>query len=329
MVIKSIIKKSFLSIGGEKILRLSNQTPRVLFWHGVDINPHKSIELESISHIDFEKQLAYLMKYFNIISMETFHNNYIKNQLGKKDIVLTFDDGYKNNLQVLLPIMIKHNLPFTVFISTNHISTGKLFPTSILRLLIYGSSLNVINIPSIQKSFNINTDEEKRHTSIEISILLKTLSNEEVNKICQEMIQNISKEEYIELKNKYKSLQPLNWNEVKELVKHGVTIGSHCMDHICCHDNQSKETIQFQISESKKIIEEKLDIKCDYFAYPNGNYTSFSDTCVEEANYKLGFSTKRNLLSLNPKSTASLPRISAPYDINTFKIITNLYPKRK
>jgi peptidoglycan/xylan/chitin deacetylase (PgdA/CDA1 family) len=329
MIVNSMIKQCFIFLGGERILRFINQTPRILFWHGVSNNPHQFIELESIDTIDFKKQIEYLNKYFNIISMDEFYQKYIDDKLGKKDIILTFDDGYKNNLQVLVPIMNKLNLPITVFITTNNITTGNLFPTSILRLLVYGSSLYAIDIPSIDKSFSIKTDKDKLNATKEISNLLKTLPNDQVNIICTEMVENISKDEYKRLKKIYKSLLPLNWDEVRELKKQGVTIGSHCMDHICCHENQSKEIIKYQISESKKIIEKELNIQCDYFAYPNGNYTNFSNTCVEEANYKLGFSTKKNIINFTLNGIASVPRISVPYNINTFKILTNLYPKRK
>lgn len=329
MTIKSILKQCFVSLGGETILRLTNQTPRILFWHGVDNNPHIKIELESIDALAFKKQIKYLNKYFNIISMDEFHQKYTNDQLGKNDIVLTFDDGYKNNLKVLAPIMKEFNLPYTIFITTNNITTGNLFPTSILRLLVYGSSLDLLSIPFIDKSFNLKTDEDKLNASKEISNLLKTLPNDQVNIICDQMIENITQDEYKKLKNKYNSLVPLNWDEVRELARQGVVIGSHCMDHICCHENQSKEIIVQQIKESKKVIEQELNINCDYFAYPNGDYTAFSDTCVEEANYKLGFSTKKNILNIVSTGISSVPRMSVPYNINTFKILINLYPQRK
>ena len=76
--------------------------------------------------------------------------------------------------------------------------------------------------------------------------------------------------------------------------------------------------------ESKSIIEKKLGKKCDYFAYPNGDYTSFSDSCVKEANYKLGFSTKKDNILNSQLKDQSLPRISVPYNFDTFKIIISL-----
>lgn len=37
---------------------------------------------------------------------------------------VTFDDGYKDNLRVAAPILLKHSIPFTVFISTAFVQNG-------------------------------------------------------------------------------------------------------------------------------------------------------------------------------------------------------------
>lgn len=328
MSLKEIIKNLFVRLGGDNLLRILNQTPRILFWHGVDTLPDSKIEAESISKDDFLKQIMYLRKYFNIISMDDFHDKFNTNNLSKKDIVLTFDDGYKNNLKILAPIMREMNIPYTVFITTNNIENGNLFPTSIARIILLGSNLEKIYIPLIKKEYLLNTQENKKNTYKEISNLLKTLPHSDVNIICKDLINNLTSDEVMILKKKYSSIIPLTWEEVKELDEMGATIGSHCIDHICCHSNQNKEEVKYQIEESKRIIEDKLQKECKYFAYPNGNYTDFSNDCVSNANYKLGFSTKINKITYD-SNKASIPRISVPFNINTFKILVNLYPKDK
>ena len=86
--------------------------------------------------------------------------------------------------------------------------------------------------------------------------------------------------------------------------------------------------MKFQIIKSKEIIEEKLGVNCNYFAYPNGDYTDFSNQCVIDAGYKLGFTTRIKKLEKNTKFFYNIPRMSVPYNINTFKIYINLYPKK-
>ena len=78
-----------------------------------------------------------------------------------KEIVLSFDDGYRNNLTVVTPYLKTLNLPFTVYVSTHHIETGEIFPSSLARLIVWGSELKNIELPSIQVSASLDTVEEK------------------------------------------------------------------------------------------------------------------------------------------------------------------------
>lgn len=327
-MIKSTLKKAFLFFGGDIYLRNRNRTPRILFWHGVDENLTYPVEAESIEIKDFIEQIDYLEKHFEIISIGDFYLRYNKDKLNGHEVVLTFDDGYRNNLTVLAPELKKRNLPFTVYISTSNISEGKLFPTSISRLMVYGSSLKSLSIPSINLTLSIDNEEEKENSYKIINKHIKESNLKEVETICDELIQNLNTNEWNDLVNRYKSVTPMTWEEVKALKKYNCTIGSHCIDHICCHENQDNNVIEHQISESKRIIERELGVSCDYFAYPNGDYTPFSNKCVSEAGYLMGVSTKKVRLNKKEDQIEAMPRVSVPFNVDTFRILINLYPNK-
>lgn len=99
------MKNIFLSLKGDAILRSINRTPRILFWHGVDYITDQKVEAESFDVQSFKKQIEYLNKYYEIISIEEFYYRYKHNKFTNKEIVLTFDDGYLNNLNVVYPIL--------------------------------------------------------------------------------------------------------------------------------------------------------------------------------------------------------------------------------
>lgn len=112
----------------------------------------------------------------------------------------------------------------------------------------------------------------------------------------------------------------MNWNEVRELVdKYQCTIGSHCADHFCCHSNQDEAEVYRQLSESKMRIEKETGTECDFFAYPNGDYTTFSNKCVESI-FKMGFSTKRQPVYHNGESVATVGRLAPSKNYNIFKL---------
>jgi len=92
--------------------------PRVmiLFYHSVGESNWK----HQISERDFTKQIEYLVKNFNIISLDKLMNFVDgKITLPDKTIALTFDDGYEDNYQLIFPIIKKYNLPIVIFLTTN------------------------------------------------------------------------------------------------------------------------------------------------------------------------------------------------------------------
>lgn len=323
---KEKLKQGFINLGGVRLLRYLNQTPRVLFWHGVDNVTNPTIEAENINIDSFRKQIVYLKKHFDIISLDEFYYRFLNNHFSKKEVVLTFDDGYKNNLTIVASILNENKLPFTVFVSTNHISTGDLFPTSLIRLIVFGSGIHKINIPALKLTKDLRKSEEKIEAAKMLTNEVKTLPNHFVKQVCAELIDNVSDEAFQELKYKYSSITPLNWKEVKNLTTVDCTIGSHCLDHFCCHKNQLLEETQRQIFESKIIIEENTRKPCHYFAYPNGNFTDESNAFVNNAGYRLGFTTQKQKIRRTTINQA-VPRISMPGKYNTFQILVNLYPK--
>jgi peptidoglycan/xylan/chitin deacetylase (PgdA/CDA1 family) len=66
----------------------------------------------------FERQLAWLeRRRYNVISLDDFARARIEHRLPPpKSVVLTFDDGYADNVELALPALEQHGFPATVFL---------------------------------------------------------------------------------------------------------------------------------------------------------------------------------------------------------------------
>lgn len=93
---------------------------------------------------------------------------------------------------------------------------------------------------------------------------------------------------------------PMTWEQITELKKRGFRFGAHTLDHYCINDNNIEE-LEHQIGDCKTVIENKLGIPCDYFAFPYGklehaNIKSIEIACkhykyvFSQSNYKCYFS---------------------------------------
>jgi peptidoglycan/xylan/chitin deacetylase (PgdA/CDA1 family) len=78
----------------------------------------------------------------------------------------------------------------------------------------------------------------------------------------------------------------LTWEQVRELAKDPlITIASHSVSHKVM-PTLSEEQVQFELQESKRILEAQLGIPIRYFTYPEGKYNEAIAKAVQAAGYE-------------------------------------------
>lgn len=319
--------QTLVRFGVNKVLLAFNRVARVFCFHGIDFLTNSDVEGESLPVKLFCEEIDYINKNFEIICIEEFDHRLKGLCLSGKEAVLTFDDGYESMIRVVDPILRAKGLPYTIFVSTNYITSGELYPTTYNRLLTRTGVVNNIQLPSIGFEHSLEGRKNQIESADLISHELKNSHVHQVERILDELKSFIRESEWETLIKRYPSVKPMNWDMVKELSRRGgVTIGSHCCQHICCHGKQDIEDLRSEIVGSKDVIEKQLGKPCDYFAYPNGMYTNESNNIVRE-NYSLGFSTSRNERISYSSDYAVVPRISATYNIDYFKMISAINPR--
>lgn len=82
----------------------------------------------------------------------------------------------------------------------------------------------------------------------------------------------------------------LSKSHVLEMSQMGIEFASHSFSHKL-FDRVSDEEIEFEVTQSKKFIENLLQKECSTFAYPAGFFTDFAKEAVRKAGYEAAFST--------------------------------------
>ena len=327
---KRKLKHNLIRFGVAWLLRVTNRTPRVLFYHGVD-----QVDEEDSLHIfpdAFEQEMQFLLKHYEVISIEEFEQRFFTNHFSGREIVVTFDDGYQNNLTHAAPVLQSLRIPFTVFISTAHVESGDYFPTAIARMIIRDSQLQHLSLDCLKLQMPLRDASHRKSVCEAVIQTLKHSNILFVKEICRQLIANVSTDEYQNLCERHHADKPLTWEDVQCLHEnYGATIGSHCLQHFICNDYQTEEEITRQLTESKRIIENHLETDCRYLAYPNGVYNagdvnSFAIQAAEKARYKLAFTTVTDRLhpNFNPML---MPRLAARFEMEDFIVKLGLKPK--
>ena len=84
----------------------------------------------------------------------------------------------------------------------------------------------------------------------------------------------------------------MTWSMIKEIKEKGHVIGSHTTNHLELNA-LNEEILTKEIIDSKNIINSRLDINCEYFAFPFGTSNFFDKNAVEMASktYKYSFTS--------------------------------------
>lgn len=90
-------------------------------------------------------------------------------------------------------------------------------------------------------------------------------------------------------------MEPLTLEDIKYLKDQGHAIGSHTKSHNRLSELDSKDDLYSEIIESGDILEKKLSIPIDFFAYPFGDINSINKYAIDliKRRYKFCFSGVR------------------------------------
>lgn len=261
----------------------------ILMYHGFSALSDNvgltNFERKHLNIDDFEKQLKMFVKYCTPISLERLISN---NELPPNPIVLTFDDGYKNNYKYAFPLLKKYDVPATIFITTGFIDQTTFIWPDRLEFIIDHADHKDFNFLWEEDNLvlELKTDAEKKKTIRFIKKYLKSLS--ESDKVMfLEKLQHSLEVEYNW--DKIPSLLlPLSWDEIREMrASRLITIGSHTVTHPilsrCTNEEQCCE-----IKHSHNRIKAELGEDCKLFAYPNGqaaDYNQYTIQSLKELDY--------------------------------------------
>mgnify|MGYP001626824883 CR=1 FL=1 len=233
-------------------------------------------------------------------------------------VVITLDDGYKDNLTIGLPLFKKFNIPVTIYISTCFPNNKTIYWWYFLEEFILNNNSIDLNCIGLDITFRCESVEEKNKAYNYIREVLRRADYAtHVNfayKVC-----GLS-----DLEGLNKKLN-LSWGEVKELSEEPlVTIGAHTMHHVSLA-NQKEELAKAEILQSKSEIESKINKKVVHFAYPYGSLDDGSKReffILKKAGFKSAvFNHPGSFFSVDGEDKFKIPRMGLTDETSKRKVV--------
>jgi peptidoglycan/xylan/chitin deacetylase (PgdA/CDA1 family) len=194
-------------------------------------------------------------------------------------VVVTFDDGYRDNLTNALPIAESKGVPITVFVTSgilgNHNGLwwdrlGTLLrsrPPHVREIDLPAGGRNV-RLPLGSSGIRADLDSVRRHLLplrvTEIERALDAVSEQwQVGSAPPPDAGTLTPEGLLRL-----------------AASDTATIGAHTVDHVRLRDRPAREQ-QDTISGSKEELEQSIGLAVSHFAYPFGRRDDFDDRSVD------------------------------------------------
>jgi peptidoglycan/xylan/chitin deacetylase (PgdA/CDA1 family) len=272
---------------------------------GDRIHNHLSLEISP-------EQLVNTIQYFKNSNYDFININEISGWMhenrenNRRFVVFTFDDGYKDGLTHAYPVFKKFGVPFTIYITTSFPDNHAILWWYLLEEILLKNNSIHYDFPGAKVALKCHYHAKKEYAFNVLRKIFMNLRKEDIE---------------IELSNffltygvdpkYYTGKVSLDWKEIGQLSSDRlVCIGAHTVNHYNLKTLSDHES-RYEISESKRIIEDHIEKPVFHFSYPLGQYGAREIAYVSECGFLTATTIKTaNFFEGHLQQPFALPRIS-------------------
>jgi len=266
--------------------------PAAVFFHGVeDTTLDPRLQHNHHETGDFLQIMQDLKAHFDVLPLDALGDVLAAPDRHPRALFLMSDDGYANTLSAAADLLEELKLPWTLFVSTHHIDSGEHNPIFLARLFAFFAPAGRYDIAYLPQPLVL--DEQRDAIADALVWQLRALDMVNAQTAVDAMLARLDQALLRDLLERFSSERFLNWDQVRELARRGVTIGAHADRHWPLNEHQTPDMLRTQAARPKARIEAEVG-PCRYFSYPFGNIgdiSSWAWQAVRDAGYAHAFTT--------------------------------------
>jgi peptidoglycan/xylan/chitin deacetylase (PgdA/CDA1 family) len=257
----------------------------VLVYHRVAELDHDPWRL-AVSSIRFAEHLAVIARQFRPLSLDELARALEARSVPRRTVVVTFDDGYRDNLHAAKPLLEQYELPATIFVVSAYVGSTRDFWWDELEELRRRTRLAELDdrravwarlreLPHAQRRAELDTWWDQ--VGLQPPAAISVSTDEEI--------------------------VALAGGEL-------ITIGAHTATHPRL-PGLVPEAQLHEIRSSKARLEELLGRPVDSFSYPHGEYDRTTVACLREAGFRRACASGERAVTARTR-VLEIPRLQAP-----------------
>lgn len=319
---KRIVKRSLMRSGiPQALTRISPPSAVILRFHSIQEDPREfdsTIGTEIMhSAKTFAAQMALIARRFHVITLDDLVESVDSHRrVPRRSVIITFDDGYRDNYEIAAPILVRYGLRAAFYITVASIGNGAQPPWFCrLRHAFRFGKVSHWHNPYDGKMMSL-CDEDRRDTAFmaaceQCASLTGDCQHEFVRAIEGAL-------------NAPPFLHPeqlmMKWEQIRTLHEAGHIIGSHTLTHPNLA-HTSPHDLLHELRTSKRILERELNAPVVHFSYPSPilqpHWTKTTVAATHDAGYRTAVTCTEGPF-MPGHDLLVLPRIVVPTDLDDF-----------
>ena len=204
----------------------------------------------------------------DLVSLDEMHRRLTTGDFPRRRFVcVTFDDGYRDNLEFAYPVLMKHEVPFAIYVATSFADRlGELWWLA-LEAVIAQNEMIGLRIDGRDRWFECRSVKNKREVFDHIYAWLRQLPTEDE---LRHVMRELSVRHRVDMAAFCADLC-MGWGELATLAADPlVTIGAHTVNHPILTKLDDK-AVRAELANSRDVIQAALGARPDHLAYPVGD----------------------------------------------------------
>ena len=242
----------------------------------------------------FESHVSFLARWCNAISLEQLRAFSHGGTLPQSPVLITFDDGYRDNHDVVLPILQRHRMPAAFFVTTSYLEDRRLFWWDRINLLVKTSRKEVLEL-DYPRSMSVPIAGAASARAGAIRMLLRLVKDHYALDL-ERLLDGLAAATDVNVSPAEERRRAddllMTWDHVRALRRAGMDVASHSSTHRVLQTLPS-DVLAEELAGSRETLEEVLGEPVRAISYPVGHAIRNMPhirRAVRAAGYDLGFS---------------------------------------